>query len=84
MDDGGKLDYNKESKNQGLVLNTHSFTREEVESMSIELHEKFNLNTSVKLNKCKYVIIIKPESYKTFMDLTNLYIIPEMRYKLPN
>jgi hypothetical protein len=35
MDDGGKLDYNKYSKNQGLVLNTHCFTCEEVEMMSI-------------------------------------------------
>jgi len=30
MDDGGKLDYNKNTKNKGLVLNTHSFTQEEV------------------------------------------------------
>ena len=34
MDDGGKLDYNKGSKNKSLVLNTHSFTDIEVESMA--------------------------------------------------
>jgi hypothetical protein len=37
MNDGGKLDYNKNSKNQGLILNTHSFTKGEVEMMSLEL-----------------------------------------------
>ena len=84
MDDGGKLDYNKNSKNQGLVLNTHSFTKEEVEMMSNELALKFNLNTCVRLNKNKHIIVIKHDSYKTFINLTNLYIIPSMRYKLPN
>lgn len=83
MDDGGKLDYNKNTKNQGLVLNTHSFTKEEVEMMSIELIKKFNLKTEVRLNKNKSIIIIKPESYKTFMNLTDSYIISSMRYKLP-
>lgn len=84
MDDGGKLDYNKNSKNQGLVLNTHSFTKEEVEMMSNELALKFNLNTCVRLNKNKNIIVIKHDSYKTFINLTNSYIIPSMRYKLPN
>lgn len=84
MDDGGKLDYNKKSKNHGLVLNTHSFMKEEVEKMSKELALKFNLNTCVRLNKNKYIIVIKHNSYKTFINLINLYIIPSMRYKLPN
>jgi len=34
MDDGGKLDYNKNSKNKSLVLNTQSFTDEEVGKLS--------------------------------------------------
>jgi len=82
MDDGGKLDYNKKSKNEGLVLNTQSFTEEEVKRMSIELSNKFNLSTTVRLNKNKNVIVIKSESYKIFKDLINPYIIPSMRYKL--
>lgn len=28
MDDVGKLDYNKNYRNKGIVLNTHSFTQE--------------------------------------------------------
>jgi LAGLIDADG DNA endonuclease family len=84
MDDGGKLDYNKNSKNQGLVLNTHSFMKEEVEMLSNELALKFNLNTCLRLNKNKYIIVIKHDSYKTFINLTDSYIIPSMRYKLPS
>jgi hypothetical protein len=43
MDDGGKLDYNKNSKNTNVVLNTQSFTDIEVKSMADQLTEKFNL-----------------------------------------
>jgi len=49
--------------------------------MSIELYNKFNLNTYTKLNKNKHIIVIKSDSYDTFMGLTNSYIIPSMRYK---
>jgi len=83
MDDGGKLDYNKNSKNQGLVLNTQSFSKEEVEMMSKELNVKFNLSTSLRLNKNKYVIVINSTSFQRFLDLTYQFIIPSMRYKLP-
>lgn len=64
-------------------MNTHSFTSKEVEMMSIELNVKFNLNTTVGLNKNKNIIIISPNSYQRFLDLTYKYIIPSMRYKLP-
>jgi hypothetical protein len=83
MDDGGKLDYNKNSKNLSLVLNTHSFSEEEVKEMAIELSAKFNLNTDIKLNKNKFIIIIKSESFHNFINITYKYIIPSMRYKLP-
>jgi len=36
MDDGGKLDYNPNSNNKSIVLNTQSFTTEEVSMMSKE------------------------------------------------
>ena len=53
MDDGGKLDYNKNSPNKKIVLNTQSFTEIEVEIMSQELSEKFNLSCEVRSNKGK-------------------------------
>jgi len=82
-DDGGKLDYNKNSKNKSIVLNTYSFTNEEVISISMELSDKFNLITETRMNKNKMIIVIKDESYSKFKDLTYSYIIPSMRYKLP-
>ena len=83
MDDGGKLDYNKNSKNRSVVLNTHSFTDLEVLKMSQELSEKFTLNCEIRTNKGKKVIVIKSDSYPNFFKLVDPYIIPEMRYKLP-
>lgn len=83
MDDGGKLDYNKNTKNKSVVLNTHSFTNQEVLSMSEQLSSKFNLLCEVRSNKNKKIIIIKDLSYQTFYKLIDPYLIQEMRYKLP-
>lgn len=86
MDDGGKLDYNKNSKNKSIVLNTHSFTFKEVEMMSIQLMEKFNFECEIRSNKGKDIIVIKNNSYPLFYELVNPYIISEARrerYKLP-
>ena len=82
--DGGKLDYNKGSKNKSLVLNTHSFTDIEVESMAKELKAKFNLDCFTRSNKGKKVIIISNDSFSLFHTLVKPYIIPEMEYKLPS
>jgi LAGLIDADG DNA endonuclease family len=83
MDDGGKLDYNINSKNKSIVLNTHSFSEIEVIQMTEGLQEKFHFNCEIRTNKGKKVIIIKSESYPIFYSLINPYIISEMRYKLP-
>jgi glycine betaine/choline ABC-type transport system substrate-binding protein len=83
MDDGGKLDYNINSKNKSIVLNTQSFTDIEVENMSKELIEKFNLDCEVRSNKGKKVIVIKSVSYFLFKSLIDPYILSNMRYKLP-
>jgi hypothetical protein len=86
MDDGGKLDYNKNSKNKSIVLNTHSFTFKEVEMTSIQLMEKFNFECEIRSNKGKDIIVIKNNSYPLFYELVNPYIISEARrerYKLP-
>jgi len=83
MDDGGKLDYNKNSTNKKIVLNTQSFTEIEVEIMSQELSEKFNLSCEVRSNKGKKIIVIDSLSYYIFRDLINPYLISYMKYKLP-
>ena len=83
MDDGGKLDYNKNSKNKSIVLNTHSFTEDEVLNMSKELNKKFNLDCEIRSNKGKKIIVINSISYLTFRKLVDPHIISDMRYKLP-
>jgi hypothetical protein len=83
MDDGGKLDYNKNSKNKSVVLNTHSFSDLEVEDMANDLSNKFNFSCDIRSNKGKKIIIINSISYPIFIDLIDPYIIPEMRNKLP-
>lgn len=83
MDDGGKLDYNLNSKNTSVVLNTQSFSESEVSQMIKELNDKFRLNCNIRENKGKKVIVINSENYPLFLDLIKPYIIAEMKFKLP-
>jgi LAGLIDADG DNA endonuclease family len=83
MDDGGKLDYNKNSSNKSIVLNTQSFTDLEVEKMGAELSEKFNLKCELRSNKGKKIIVINSVSYSIFRSLVDPYLLHEMKYKLP-
>lgn len=83
MDDGGKLDYNKNSSNKSIVLNTQSFSEKEVEYLSQGLNKKYNLICEIRANKGKKVIVIKSESYSLFRKLIDPYILPDMLYKLP-
>ena len=83
MDDGGKLDYNKNSKNRSVVLNTHSFTDLDVEKMCDQISNKFDLLCEVRSNKNKKIIVIKDTSYSKFYQLINPYLLEEMKYKLP-
>ena len=84
MDDGGKLDYNKNSKNKAIVLNTQSFLDLEVQTLCLELTNKFNLNCSIRNNKNKKIIVIDSSSFSTFMELIKPHILREMIYKLPS
>ena len=83
MDDGGKLDYNKNSTNKSIVLNTQSFTNIEVQRMSQELKNKFNFNCEIRSNKERKIIVINSISYPLFIKLVDPHLIPEMKYKLP-
>lgn len=83
MDDGGKLDYNKNSKNKSLVFNTQSFTDNEVDMLCKGLRDKFKFDCSIRSNKGRKIIVISNYSYPLFFDLVSPYIIPEMKYKLP-
>lgn len=83
MDDGGKLDYNVNSKNKSLVLNTQSFTELEVIKLAHELTDKFKLSIHIRTNKGQKIIVINSESFYLFRELVDPYIIPQMTSKLP-
>ena len=82
MDDGGKLDY---TSNQGkaIVLNTQSFSLDEVTFLNKMLIDKFELKCWTKKNKGKHIIVISGYSYKKVINLIGPFIIPSMSYKLP-
>lgn len=82
-DEGGKLDYNKNSKNKSIILNTQSFTEEEVQRRSNELRENFNFECELRSNKGNKIIVISNNSYPLFFELVSPFIISEMKYKLP-
>ena len=83
MDDGGKLDYNKNSKNKSIVLNTQSFSESEVKFLSKGLIDKFKFECEIRSNKGKKIIVISAESFSTFKKIIEPYIHPKMAYKLP-
>lgn len=83
MDDGGKLDYNKSSKNKSIVLNTQSFLDVEVQTMAEELSYKFQIECSVRTNKGKKIIVVDSQSYLQFRELIDPFMLEEMNYKLP-
>jgi hypothetical protein len=83
QDDGGKLDYSP-NQGKGIVLNTQSFTKNEVQQLANELQTKFGLICWVKPNKGKSVIVISGESFEKFVALVDPFIIPSMRDKLPS
>lgn len=83
IDDGGKWDYNKNSNNKSIILNTQSFSIKEVQYLIDGLNTKFNLNSSMKFNKNKPIIFIPSNNYKHYYNLIIPYIIPEIKYKLP-
>lgn len=58
MDDGGKSSYNKDYPRKGFALNTHGFSKKEVEILSQGLQSRYGLNCWLKHNKNKWIIVI--------------------------
>ena len=68
------------SDRSGFILNTNSFTKEEVDLLISTLKNKFDLNCSVhtrnnKVNK-PYLIYIKADSWNKFKSLIEPHVIP--------
>jgi len=79
MDDGS-LQIDKKS----LIIHTQSYSHEEVQMLSLELNQKFNLHTKVIAHKNIYRVIFIPRSDAVILyNLINSYMHPSMSYKLP-
>ncbi|GIV18325.1 MAG: hypothetical protein KatS3mg023_0076 [Armatimonadota bacterium] len=79
MDDGSI----KDTHSRAVVLNTQSFSREDVARLAQVLSEKFALEAYLRRQREGYQIVIAGRSLQRFLDLIEPYLIPEMRYKLP-
>ena len=67
--------------NTGCYLCTNGFTRADCNFLRYMLLRKFKLHTT--LNK-ENIIRIRKVSYDRFYNLINAFVIPSMKYKLPN
>lgn len=79
MDDGSI----KSHECRGRIINTHSFTREEVEYLCSVLEQKFQLKAWSRQQKDGVQIYISAKSAEKLKAILEPYILPVMRYKLP-
>ena len=78
MDDGSI----KSHQTLGLILNTQSFSRKDVERLVKVLRERYGISCKERKQREGYQIYISSDSYETFRKLIEPYIIPSMTYKL--
>jgi len=79
MDDGSI----KSHECRGRIINTHSFTENEVKRLCSVLNKKFELNAWPRYQKDGIQVYISAKSADTLATLLTPYILPVMRYKLP-
>jgi LAGLIDADG DNA endonuclease family len=87
MDDGSL----KSKQSKGVILNTHAFSKKEIETLCFILNEKFKLQCKPRKQKhlykneinIYYQIYISGYSYETLRELIFSYLVPEMYYKFP-
>lgn len=67
----------------GRILNTHSFSRLDIERLIKVLKDKFNLNSSIRTQKDGLQIYISAKSAEILNELLKDKILPSFYYKLP-
>lgn len=75
MDDGS-------AEYAGVSLQTHSFTRFEVDLLRKALKKNFNIKTSKRLNKGKWIIYFPKASLSNLRIQIDKYMLDEFKYKL--
>lgn len=67
-----------------MILHTQSFSYDTNIILSMELNNKFNLNSNIITHKDKYYVIkIPKENFEVLKNLIKNHIIDSMKYKLP-
>lgn len=82
MDDGGKAYYG-DTRRYGIHLHTQGFQPHEVEYLADGLSNVYKLESWVRFNKNRYMIVISGKSYKRFLRICGSWIHPSMYSKLP-
>lgn len=73
----------KSKECRGRILNTHCFNRTDIERLILILKEKFNLISSIRMQKDGLQIYISAKSAENLNDLLKDRILPYFYYKLP-
>jgi hypothetical protein len=68
MDDGGKSCTNGDVQRKGYSINTHSFTKQEVESLVGGLQGRYGLHCWLRPNKNKWTIVISMKKIYIFFN----------------
>src|SRR6202011_745695 len=79
MDDGSL----KSSQSKGVILNTHSFERQDVERLARCLLDQFGLQATPRRQPDGVQLYVSGRSFEIFSAIVDPYLIEEMRYKLP-
>ncbi len=73
----------KSRQSKAVILNTQSYTSADIQKLLQVLQEKFGLDVKQRPQPEGHQIYISGRSYERFISLVEQYLIPEMRYKLP-
>jgi DNA-binding transcriptional regulator WhiA len=79
MDDGSV----KSRESKGVIFNTQSFIKNDIERLIKCLRSRFNLETKIREQKDGLQIYISGKSYERFLEIVEPYIHKSMRYKIP-
>ncbi|MCO6432574.1 MAG: hypothetical protein J5J00_17105 [Deltaproteobacteria bacterium] len=79
MDDGSM----KSLDSKGVIFNTQSFSRNDVERLCAVLRDNFDLQCSPRSQRDGWQIFVSGRSYEKLSALVEAFLIPEMKYKFP-
>ena len=79
MDDGSI----KSKKHKGVFLNTQGFTKNDILKLQKALEQNFGIKSTTRMDKNRQQIYLGGTAGEKFCALINPYVIPSMRYKIP-